>query len=134
MDPQRGGDPATPVTLGEGCEFRMPQHAVDGWDVRRARRQSIARRCQAAPFMPVYRVAAASRATRLCVRPLPQQGIAARTMIARFAHQEVERETGEVIGLRFHAPVLLLIEDLAIAPAAVAGSARMASEAPSMEW
>jgi hypothetical protein len=55
-------------------------------------------------------------------------------MIARFAHQEVERETGEVIGLRFHAPVLLLIEDLAIAPAAVAGSARMASEAPSMEW
>ena len=55
-------------------------------------------------------------------------------MITLFTQQQIEGEAGKVIGHRFNTRILLLIEDLAIAPAAVAGSARMASEAPSMEW
>src|SRR6266705_5170397 len=46
--------------------------------------------------------------------PLPQQRIAAAAVVARFAHQQVERETRQIVGYRIDARVFLLVEDLAV--------------------
>src|SRR5690606_11218917 len=52
---------------------------------------------------------------------LPEQGAAAAPRVVLVAHQHVEREAAEVVGHRLHEGILVLVEDLAVAPAAVAG-------------
>ncbi|KAG1434549.1 hypothetical protein G6F56_014273 [Rhizopus delemar] len=52
---------------------------------------------------------------------MPQQGVAAGARITRFAHQHVQHQAGQVVGHRLHVQVLVLIEDLAVRVAVVAG-------------
>src|SRR5436853_6771716 len=52
--------------------------------------------------------------------PVPQQRIAAAAVIARFAHQQVEREAPQIVGHRIDVRVFLLVEDLAVGMTLVA--------------
>src|SRR5690606_10870542 len=52
---------------------------------------------------------------------LPQQRVAAAPRVVLVAHQHVQRQAPEVVGHRLHERILVLVEDLAVAPAAVAG-------------
>src|SRR5690606_4316032 len=62
-----------------------------------------------------------SRPPRSLVARLPQQRVVAGAGVALLAHQHVQGQAGEVVGDRLHELVLVLVEDLAVAAAALAG-------------
>ena len=104
---QRGGDLRAAMAREQG--LRAPgavQQPVERRNVGRARRAALAR---------------AVRPPSGLSSVLPQQRVAAAAVIAGFAHQQIEREAGEIVRDGLDAAVLLLIEDLAIRPARIAG-------------
>jgi hypothetical protein len=58
---------------------------------------------------------------RCSFRVEPQQRVAAGARVAGFADQQVQRQAGQVVGQRLDVEVVLLVEDLAIGMAVVAG-------------
>src|SRR5690606_27973372 len=61
------------------------------------------------------------RGPRSVLPALPEQRVAAAAGIALLAHQHVQADAGQVVGDRLHVQVLLLVEDLAVAAAVLAG-------------